>query len=85
MAMPHRLLTPRVRGDAGAGKLLFQNLKCAVCHSVNGVGGTSAPALGGSGYTPNKMASSMWSHVSTMWKAMDREGFQRPQFVRESA
>jgi mono/diheme cytochrome c family protein len=74
-----------VRGDAGAGKLLFQNLKCAVCHSVNGVGGKSAPALGGPGYTPNRMAAAMWSHVSTMWNAMDREGIQRPQLTERQA
>ena len=74
-----------VRGDTAAGKLLFQNLKCAACHSVNGVGGKSAPALGGPAYTPNKMAASMWSHVSTMWKAMDREGIQRPQLTERQA
>jgi len=33
--------------DAGAGKLVFQQT-CAVCHSMNGVGGKLGPDLGGS-------------------------------------
>jgi mono/diheme cytochrome c family protein len=78
-------LAQGVRGDAAAGKQLFLELKCAVCHSANGIGGKSAPSLGGPGYTPNKMAAAIWSHVTGMWQAMDRQGIKRPQLTERQA
>ena len=78
-------LAQDVRGDASRGERLFKDLKCSTCHSVNGVGGKSAPSLGGSGYTPNTMAGAMWSHVTAMWQAMDRAGIKRPQLTAQQA
>jgi mono/diheme cytochrome c family protein len=73
------------RGNAKTGEQLFQTLRCANCHSANGVGGGSAPALGGAAYTPNAMAASMWSHVTRMWQAMDQAGIKRPQLNEQQA
>jgi len=78
-------LAQGVRGDASRGERLFKDLKCSTCHSVDGVGGKSAPSLGGSGYTPNTMAGAMWSHVTAMWQAMDRAGIKRPQRTEQQA
>jgi cytochrome c2 len=74
-----------LQGNAAAGQLLFKELKCSLCHSVNGVGGKSAPSLGGRSYTPNAMAGAMWSHVTAMWQAMDRQGIRRPQLTEKQA
>ena len=76
---------PGPLGNRSAGERLFKERKCVVCHSVNGVGGKSAPPLGGQAYTPNAMASAMWSHATGMWQAMDRAGIQRPQLTGQQA
>ena len=79
---------PGPQGNRSAGERLFKERKCIVCHSVNGVGGKSAPPLGSQGgqaYTPNAMASAMWSHATGMWQAMDRAGIQRPQLTAQQA
>lgn len=76
----------RQAGDRAQGEKLFTELQCAACHSVRGVGGNSAPALGGQGYTPNTMAGALWSHVSAMWPAMDKAGIKRsPMDERQAA
>ena len=64
---------------------MFQELKCNTCHSVNGVGGQAAPALGGPAYTPNTMAGAMWSHAANMWQAMDKAGIKRPNLTEAQA
>lgn len=77
---------PAPKGDAAAGARLFTELRCATCHSVRGVGGTSAPALGpkaGQPYTPNVMVSSLWSHVTKMWDAMERAGVSAPRLTAQ--
>jgi mono/diheme cytochrome c family protein len=74
------------KGDAGAGSRLFTELRCSTCHSVRGVGGTAAPALGpkaGQPYTPNVMVSSLWSHVTKMWDAMERAGVPAPRLTAQ--
>jgi mono/diheme cytochrome c family protein len=77
--------TQGLQGNAKAGQQLFQELKCATCHSVNGVGGKTAPALGGAAYTANAMAASMWSHVTRMWQAMEKAGIKRPKLTEQQA
>lgn len=70
------------------GEKLFQDLRCSTCHSVKGVGGKIAPALGataGQTYTPNTMAGSMWTHVTTMWEAMRKAGVSRPKITEQQA
>lgn len=67
-------------GDAGRGRQVFENLKCATCHSVAGVGGKGQPDLAlrlSRGNTPADLAAAMWSHAPKMWAAMDQAGVAR--------
>jgi mono/diheme cytochrome c family protein len=76
------------QGDAARGQKMFSEFKCVSCHSVNGEGGRTGPALGaqpGQPYTPNTMASGMWSHVTKMWEAMDKAGVPRPKVSQQQA
>jgi cytochrome c2 len=69
-------------GDANRGKALFSAWSCNACHSINGVGGRSAPDLGKSvdrGFSPAVMAGLLWSHAPAMWTAMARKGVARPE------
>ena len=68
-------------GDAERGKALFQDLKCTVCHSMNGVGGKKAPDLGRGqdrGFDPYQLAGLLWSHAPRMWAAMTSEHVAMP-------
>ncbi len=70
-----------IPGDARRGERLFTENKCIVCHSLNGVGGKTAPDLAkrtGRAYTPSLLASLMWNHAPVMWPAMEREGIPKP-------
>ena len=70
------------------GERLFSELKCVTCHAVRGTGGKVGPELGAKAeqpYTPNVMASAMWSHAAKMWQAMDQAGVQRPQVTAQQA
>jgi len=70
-----------VAGDARRGEELFQSQQCVQCHSVNGLGGGSAPDLAkriDRDYTPAVMASLMWNHAPAMWDAMRKENINRP-------
>src|SRR5262249_29176054 len=65
--------------DSARGGLLFQNLSCIECHSVNGKGGQIAPDLGrvaDRSFTPAKLASTMWNHAPTMWASMHERGIR---------
>ncbi len=76
------------KGNAASGERLFAEMRCATCHSVKGVGGKSAPALGpqsGQAYTPNVMVSSLWSHVTKMWDAMERAGISAPKLTAQQS
>ncbi len=76
------------RGDAARGEQAFRELKCVVCHGVDGSGGKSAPDLGrraDSSYTPDAMASAMWNHATAMWQAMDKAGIRRPHLTEQQA
>jgi cytochrome c2 len=75
-------------GDAERGKTLFQELKCAVCHSVNGVGGKKAPDLGRGrdrGFDPYHLAGRMWNHAPKMWDAMGSAGVATPALDEQQA
>jgi mono/diheme cytochrome c family protein len=77
-----------IPGDASRGAQIFKDQKCIVCHSVNGVGGKSAPDLGrrtGRDYTPSTMVSLMWNHAPAMWSAMAQQGISKPQLTEEQA
>jgi mono/diheme cytochrome c family protein len=75
-------------GDMPRGERLFKELQCASCHGANKAGGTAAPNLlkrNDPAYTPNAMASEMWSHATGMWQAMEKAGVQRPQMTPAQA
>jgi mono/diheme cytochrome c family protein len=77
-----------IPGDARQGEQVFKSQRCVECHSVNGVGGKSAPDLGkrtARNYTPAIMASLMWNHAPKMWSAMSDQAVTRPQLTSEQA
>ena len=68
-------------GNAERGQALFRDLKCTLCHSVNGAGGKKAPDLGRSqdrGFDPYQLAGLIWNHAPKMWGAMEREHLAAP-------
>jgi cytochrome c2 len=75
-------------GDAERGKAWFQDLKCTICHSVNGVGGKKAPDLGQGrdrGFNPYQLAGLLWNHAPRMWSAMASEGVASPALDEQQA
>ncbi len=69
-------------GDAAAGKRLFAEKRCVVCHQVGGVGGVVGPNLDFlSQYSsPIQVAAAMWNHGPAMAEAMRTRGITRPTF-----
>jgi len=67
-------------GDAAAGRKLFVDKKCSVCHSVGGAGGTVGPKLDSLKHfaSPMYLASAMWNHGVAMAEAMKVQGIERP-------
>jgi mono/diheme cytochrome c family protein len=74
-------------GDPHEGSLLFFEKKgCAGCHSVNGVGGKSAPDLGfhrASQSSLSQIVSAMWNHTPAMWESMREKHITQPYLDRE--
>ncbi len=69
-------------GNAQAGKRLFSEKRCVVCHQVAGVGGVVGPNLDflqqfGS---PILVAAAMWNHGPAMAEAMRARKIERPAF-----
>ena len=69
-------------GDIAAGKQLFAEKKCLLCHQVGGVGGVIGPSLDfreqyGS---PIAVAVAMWNHGPAMVEAMRVKAIERPTF-----
>src|SRR4051794_29348575 len=59
--------------DSARGDKLFESQGCVQCHKLKGMGGNTASDLGrvlDRGYTPADLASTMWNHAPTMWKAI---------------
>ncbi len=56
--------------DASLGRTLFASKGCVVCHSINGIGGTDAPALDAGAMTdpmnPFDFAARMWRGAPAM-------------------
>ena len=66
-------------GDARRGAELFTRHHCTGCHSLRGVGGTTAPDLTRptiKPFTPSTLAALMWNHAPAMWKAMAAKGIE---------
>ncbi len=69
-------------GDLQAGRRLFAEKKCVVCHQIGGTGGVVGPNLDflkqyGS---PIFVAAAMWNHGPAMAEAMRARGIERPTF-----
>jgi cytochrome c2 len=69
-------------GDVTAGKKLYTEKKCFVCHRIGDYGGDAGPELDHLGRygSPILVAASMWNHSAMMSQAMDLSGVERPTF-----
>ncbi len=68
-------------GDARRGAELFQQRRCTGCHTINGVGGATAPDLARSitrDLTPAGLSALMWNHGPAMWRAMTAQNVEIP-------
>jgi cytochrome c2 len=70
-------------GDKTAGRRLFTEKRCIVCHQVDGVGGVVGPNLDflQPFRSPIYVASAMWNHGPQMMDAMAARGIPRPSFT----
>jgi cytochrome c551/c552 len=70
-------------GDPEAGKRLFVDKKCVVCHQIGTFGGVVGPSLDHlSQYgTPIFVAATMWNHGPGMAELMSARGVTRPSFT----
>jgi mono/diheme cytochrome c family protein len=65
--------------DSVRGEKLFESQGCVQCHKLKGVGGSTASDLGrllDRAYTPADLASTMWNHAPTMWKAIRENAYK---------
>ena len=69
-------------GDVEAGKRLFVDKKCVVCHQVGVYGGVMGPSLDHLGQygSPILVAAAMWNHGPGMEEMMKARGVERPTF-----
>jgi cytochrome c len=77
-----------VPGSAFRGKDIFSAKGCINCHSIDGVGGTSAPDLARRSariYSPDLLASVMWNHGPEMWARIEASGRNVPTFTAQEA
>ncbi len=67
-------------GDARAGRRLFIEKKCVICHQVAGTGGVIGPSLDRfkEYNSPVLMAAMMWNHGPQMAEVMRARGIERP-------
>jgi len=72
-------------GDATAGRRLFADKKCIVCHQVGGTGGSVGPKLDSLKQFASSMylAAAMWNHGPAMAEAMKTQGVDRPTLTAE--
>ena len=70
-------------GNAQAGRRLFTEKRCVVCHKVGTTGGAIGPALAGLKplASPIYLAAAMWNHGPQMAELMEREKITRPTFM----
>jgi len=65
--------------DSLRGDKLFESQGCMQCHRLKGVGGTTAPDLSrvlDRAYAPADLASTLWNHAPTMWKAIQEKSLK---------
>jgi mono/diheme cytochrome c family protein len=70
-------------GSVNAGKRLFSEKHCIVCHTVRGTGGVVGPNLDHLRQfrSPIFVASAMWNHGPQMAEKMQERGIDRPTFT----
>ncbi len=70
-------------GDVEAGKQLFVEKKCVVCHQIGVYGGVVGPSLDHLGQygSPILVAAAMWNHGPGMEAMMQAKGVKRPTFT----
>ena len=73
--------------DAARGRKLFASKGCAVCHSINGVGGVDAPALDASTMpkvmNPFDFTAKMWRGAEAMIYVQREELGEQIEFTGE--
>jgi len=72
-----------VPGNADAGRRLFSEKRCVVCHTVRGTGGVVGPNLDHLQQfrSPIFVAAAMWNHGPQMAEKMKERGIERPTFT----
>jgi mono/diheme cytochrome c family protein len=72
-------------GNTAAGRQLFSEKKCIICHQVGGTGGVVGPNLDSLKQfaSPIYVASAMWNHGPAMADAMKAKGVERPTFTAQ--
>ena len=70
------------RGDVDAGRRLFTEKRCVVCHQVGGTGGVVGPNLDALRQyaSPIYLAAQMWNHGPQMAAVMAARKIPRPSF-----
>jgi cytochrome c2 len=70
-------------GNAEAGRKLFTEKKCVLCHTFHGAGGVVGPNLDHLTQfrSPIYVASAMWNHGPQMAEKMKEKGIERPTFT----
>jgi mono/diheme cytochrome c family protein len=67
------------RGDTAAGRRLFSEKRCIMCHQAGGVGGVIGPSLDNlRAESPIDVAAAFWNHAATMGRVMRERGIARP-------
>jgi mono/diheme cytochrome c family protein len=68
-------------GSAQAGRKIFEDKQCVVCHQIERVGGVFGPSLDSVvQFGPIFLAAAMWNHGPSMAAAMQARGIRRPLF-----
>jgi mono/diheme cytochrome c family protein len=69
-------------GNADAGRRVFADKQCILCHQVGGTGGVLGPNLDtvGASASPILLATAMWNHGPAMGAAMRQRRVERPAF-----
>src|SRR4030095_12108225 len=69
-------------GRPDAGRRLFTEKRCIVCHQVGGTGGVIRPSLDAlkPSASPISLAAAMWNHGPQMAEVMRVRGIARPSF-----
>jgi len=70
-------------GNPEAGRKLFAEKRCVLCHTYRGVGGVVGPDLDHLSQfrSPVYIASAMWNHGPQMAERMKEKGIERPTFT----